>query len=81
MIPYGGVPVTAAPEEPVRKLGLEPGRYLVSIARVEPDNSIATLVEVLLGQAARHEARGARQIRGGERLPPRREGRGGNRRW
>ncbi len=45
MIPYGGVPVTAAPEEPVRKLGLEPGRYLVSIARVEPDNSIATLVE------------------------------------
>ncbi len=45
MIPYGGVPVTAAPEEPVRKLGLEPGRYLVSIARVEPDNSIGTLVE------------------------------------
>ena len=45
MIPYGGVPITAAPEEPVRKLGLEPGRYLISIARVEPDNSIGTLVE------------------------------------
>ena len=45
MIPYGGVPVTDAPEEPARRLGLEPGRYLVSIARVEPDNSIATLVE------------------------------------
>ena len=45
MIPYGGVPIDAAPEEPVRRLGLEPGRYLVSIARVEPDNSISTLVE------------------------------------
>jgi glycosyltransferase involved in cell wall biosynthesis len=45
MIPYGGVPVSAAPEAPVRALGLEPGRYLISIARIEPDNSILTLVE------------------------------------
>lgn len=45
MIPYGGVPIDAAPEAPVRALGLEPGRYLISIARVEPDNSILTLVE------------------------------------
>ncbi len=45
MIPYGGVPVEAAPEAPIRALGLEPGRYLVSIARIEPDNSILPLVK------------------------------------
>ena len=44
-IPYGGIPVTTAPESPVRQLGLEPGRYLISIARIEPDNNILTLVE------------------------------------
>jgi glycosyltransferase involved in cell wall biosynthesis len=45
MIPYGGVPVEAAADAPVRALGLEPGRYLVSIARIEPDNSILPLVK------------------------------------
>ncbi|UMY16042.1 DUF1972 domain-containing protein [Methylobacterium organophilum] len=44
-IPYGGDPVTEAPDAPVRALGLEPGRYLVSIARIEPDNNILTFVE------------------------------------
>ncbi|MEO5760546.1 MAG: DUF1972 domain-containing protein [Mesorhizobium sp.] len=44
-IPYGGDPVTSAPEAPVRALGLEPGKYLVSIARVEPDNNILPIVE------------------------------------
>lgn len=44
MIPYGGVPVRAAPDAAVRALGLEPGRYLISIARIEPDNSIASIV-------------------------------------
>ena len=44
-IPYGGVPVSDALEAPVRAMGLEPGRYLISIARIEPDNSILTLVE------------------------------------
>lgn len=44
-IPYGGSPVDGAPEEPVRALGLEPGRYFISIARIEPDNSILTIVE------------------------------------
>ncbi len=44
-IPYGGDPVTAAPEAPVRALGLEPDRYMVSIARIEPDNNILTIVE------------------------------------
>ncbi|QPC92045.1 DUF1972 domain-containing protein [Mesorhizobium sp. INR15] len=44
-IPYGGDPVTSAPEAPVRALGLEPGKYLVSIARIEPDNNILPIVE------------------------------------
>ena len=45
MIPYGGTPIPSAPEARVRALGLEPGRYLISIARVEPDNSILPVVE------------------------------------
>ncbi len=45
MIPYGGVPVAAAAEAPVRALGLEPGRYMISIARIEPDNSILPMVK------------------------------------
>ncbi|SFI49188.1 Glycosyltransferase involved in cell wall bisynthesis [Bosea sp. OK403] len=44
MIPYGGVPVGSAPDAPVRAMGLEPGRYLISIARIEPDNNIAPMV-------------------------------------
>ena len=43
-IPYGGVPVYQAPEEPVRALGLKPNRYFVSIARIEPDNNILPIV-------------------------------------
>ncbi|MCJ2140554.1 DUF1972 domain-containing protein [Methylobacterium sp. E-066] len=42
-IPYGGDPPPADLGPPT--LGLEPGRYLVSIARIEPDNNILTLVE------------------------------------
>jgi glycosyltransferase involved in cell wall biosynthesis len=45
MIPYGGVPIDAMPTEPLARFGLESGRYLISIARIEPDNSILTLVE------------------------------------
>ncbi len=44
-IPYGGDPVLSAPTAPLAGLGLEPGRYLVSIARIEPDNNILTIVE------------------------------------
>jgi glycosyltransferase involved in cell wall biosynthesis len=39
------VPILSAPVAPLAKLGLESGRYLVSIARIEPDNSILTLVK------------------------------------
>jgi glycosyltransferase involved in cell wall biosynthesis len=44
-IPYGADAVTAASEEPVRALGLEPGRYLTQIARAEPENSILEMVQ------------------------------------
>jgi glycosyltransferase involved in cell wall biosynthesis len=44
MIPYGADEITSAPVEPVRALGLEPGRYLTLIARPEPENSILELV-------------------------------------
>jgi glycosyltransferase involved in cell wall biosynthesis len=50
-IAYGGVQVTSAPQAPVRALGLEPDRYLVSIARIEPDNSILQLVEAFSRKA------------------------------
>lgn len=50
MIAYGGTPVLSAAEAPVRALGLEPGRYLISIARVEPDNSILQMVEAFSRQ-------------------------------
>ncbi len=44
MIPYGADPVHAAPHAPVQALGLTPDAYLVSIARIEPDNSLLTIV-------------------------------------
>lgn len=44
MIPYGADAVEAAPEEPVRALGVEPGRYLISIGRVEPENNILPMI-------------------------------------
>lgn len=50
MIPYGADPVTEAPEEAVRGLGLTPGRYLISIGRVEPENNILPMIQ---GFAAR----------------------------
>lgn len=45
MIPYGAVPVDNAPEEPVRALGLEPGRFMTVIARPEPENSLYEIVK------------------------------------
>lgn len=44
-IPYGGDPVDGADPGPVLALGLEPGRYLLSVARIEPDNTVLPLVE------------------------------------
>ena len=45
VIPYGGDPVASAPSAPLQAFGLAPGRYLISIARIEPDNNILTLVK------------------------------------
>lgn len=43
-IPYGADPIVDAPVEPVRVLGLEPGRYVTLIARPEPENGILEAV-------------------------------------
>ena len=45
MIPYGGNPIRETTEAPIRALGLEPDRFLVSIARIEPDNNLMAFVE------------------------------------
>ena len=45
MIPYGADPVTEASEAPVRALGLNPGRYLISIGRIEPENNILPMIQ------------------------------------
>jgi glycosyltransferase involved in cell wall biosynthesis len=45
MIPYGGDEVTAAGIEPVTSLGLMPGKYLLLVARLEPDNNVLTFVQ------------------------------------
>ncbi|MGX7709233.1 DUF1972 domain-containing protein [Methylobacterium sp. Gmos1] len=44
-IPYGGDPISSADPSPLTSLGLIQDRYLISIARIEPDNNILTLVE------------------------------------
>ncbi|HJE23679.1 MAG TPA: DUF1972 domain-containing protein [Methylorubrum populi] len=43
-IPYGGDPVEKASTAPLAALGLVPDGYFVSIARIEPDNTILPIV-------------------------------------
>lgn len=43
-IAYGANAIDNAPVEPVRSAGLEPGRYLLVVARVEPENSVLPIV-------------------------------------
>jgi glycosyltransferase involved in cell wall biosynthesis len=43
-IAYGADRVSAMPDEAVRALGLDPGRYLTLVARAEPENSILEVV-------------------------------------
>lgn len=44
VIAYGADRVTDMPTDPVRALGLEPGRYLTVVARAEPENSLLEVV-------------------------------------
>lgn len=44
MIPYGADPVMAFETEPLSRFDVAPGRYFVSIARIEPENSILEIV-------------------------------------
>lgn len=45
VIPYGSHEIAAAPAAPVEAMGLVPGNYMVSIARIEPENSILEIVQ------------------------------------
>lgn len=45
VIPYGADEVRHADTGPVCELGLTPGRYFVSIARIEPENSILEIIQ------------------------------------
>ncbi|WP_375454520.1 DUF1972 domain-containing protein [uncultured Methylobacterium sp.] len=56
-IAYGGEPIRSTSEAPIRMLGLEPDRFLVSIARIEPDNNVLTFVA-----AFSRRPRGARLV-------------------
>jgi glycosyltransferase involved in cell wall biosynthesis len=44
VIPYGAEQVVDAPVSPVLELGLKPDKYVVSIARIVPENSILEIV-------------------------------------
>ena len=45
VIPYGSDVVSAADEAPVLELGLRPDRYFISVARIEPENSILEIID------------------------------------
>lgn len=45
MIPYGADVVTQAGTQVVTALGLEPGGYYLTVARIEPENSLLSIVE------------------------------------
>jgi glycosyltransferase involved in cell wall biosynthesis len=49
MIPYGATPGRSAQPEIIRKLGLEPERYVLYVARLEPENNAHTVIEAFEG--------------------------------
>lgn len=53
VIPYGGDRVEAAEENGLQAIGVTPGDYLVSIARIEPENSILEVVRSFSRQKRR----------------------------
>ena len=44
MIPYGADAITSAPTDPIKRYGLEPGAYMIKIARAVPENSILEII-------------------------------------
>lgn len=44
VIAYGSDAIESADDQPVKELGLEPGRYMTVIARPEPENSLLEIV-------------------------------------
>jgi glycosyltransferase involved in cell wall biosynthesis len=50
VIPYGSERLEKVPEAPVLAMGLSPDNYLVSIARIEPENSILEIVRAFSSQ-------------------------------
>ena len=48
MIPYGSDTVRRANLRPVHEMGLRPGQYFISVARIVPENSIAEMIEAFL---------------------------------
>ncbi len=73
VIPYGADPVTASGFDVLRRWNLEPNRYALCVARLEPDNSILSIVRafskrprgypLLVLGALRSESAYHRQIR------------------
>lgn len=51
VIPYGAEKISYAPTDPVESLNLAPGGYFVSIARIEPENSILEMVRAFSARA------------------------------
>lgn len=45
MIPYGADLIETAPTEPVTARNLKPGKYIISIGRVEPENNILPMIQ------------------------------------
>ncbi|WP_191057932.1 DUF1972 domain-containing protein [Geminicoccus harenae] len=45
MIPYGADVIDQAPVAPLEPLGVAPGKYVISICRIEPENSVLPLIK------------------------------------
>lgn len=57
VIPYGADAIANAPTSPIAELGLQPDEYLVSICRIEPENSVLEIVK-----AFSHSLRGVKLV-------------------
>ena len=50
---YGAAQITAGAPDIVRAYGLEPGRYFLVVARLEPENHVRTIIEAYLRSGSR----------------------------